>query len=224
MKKIVLDVDGVLLDYFKTFDKAASEYLNKKIVPKKNENNHEIYSLTKRIGVTEDVKQDILNYMVKKNMYSLIKPLVGVKDALEKIKKEGFYIYVVTAIHDDAKEQRLKNLKDFLNFVPDEIYCVGMGKSKKEIIEIINPDVFIDDRIDYLASVPSVYHLVWVDQKEEQHDQESMVDVHVHSLAEWVDKHMPRVVKKLNRFYDKNNPIQIDLKLENHIRVNKQKK
>ena len=89
-----------------------------------------------------------------------------------------------------------------------------MGMSKAEKLKEISPDIFIDDRIDYLASAPHVFHLVWVDQFEMQSDKESMVDVHVHSLKEWVDNHMPRIVGKLNRFYEEQHPVQMDLRLE----------
>ena len=217
MKKIVLDVDGVLLSFMPAFDEAAAIVLKKKILVHKDENKQDFYHLAKRVGTDEKKVDEILEYMQTSGMYAKFKPLPGVKEALDAIKGAGFHITVVTALPEKAKAMRLANLKEALDFVPDEIHCVGMGKSKEAALREVNPDVFIDDRIDYLASAPFVYHLAWCDQKESQKDNLSQVDVHVHSLKEWVDEHMPRIVKKLDRHYHEKNPLQGELKLESGI-------
>lgn len=218
MKKIALDVDGVLLSFMPAFDRAAKELLGKDLPINKDEFKLDHYHLGKRINATDEDVTNILNYMITSGMYARLDPLPEVKEALDAIKKENFKIYIVTALPEAAKAMRLLNLQEKLDLVPDEIYCVGMGKSKADALNEIKPDIFIDDRIDYLASSPTIYHLVWIDQKESQKDTSSMVDVHVHSLKEWTDNHMPRVVKKLDRFYQESTPVQIDLKLESHTR------
>lgn len=215
MKVIALDVDGVLLNFMPAFDQAASEFLKRPINVQKNEYQMDYYHLGKRVQATDEEGAQILQHMIKTKMYENLQPLEGVKEALEAIKAEGFKIIVVTALPEEAREMRLNNLKNILDLVPDEMYCVGMGMSKGDTLKKVNPDIFIDDRIDYLASASFIYHTAWVDQREEQKDQHSMVDVHVHSLKEWTEKHMPRIVKKLNRFYEEKNPIQCELKLEN---------
>lgn len=215
MKKIALDVDGVLLNFMEEFDRVVRQIVGEHIVVKPDELNLTHYDVFKRYGITDEVKDSIFKYMIENRNYASLKPLEGVKEALEAIKAEGFKIYLVTALPEAAREMRLENLKTMLDFIPDEIHCVGMGMSKEEKLKEIRPDIFIDDRIDYLASAPFVYHLAWVDQRERQSDLESTVDVHVHSLKEWVDNHMPRVVKKLNRHYHDNEPLQATLKLEN---------
>lgn len=214
MKKIVLDVDGVLLNFMKSFDETAKSFLPRKVEFFKDEYKQDYYHLSKRIGGSEKEADEILEYMQDASVYERLLPLDGAKEAVKKIKEAGFKVYVVTAVPERAQEMRLINLKNALDFVPDEIHCVGMGKSKKEIIEKINPDVFIDDRIDYLASVPNVYHTVWCDQREAQSNLESQVSVHVHSLKEWVDSYMPIVVKNLDNHYNNRVPLQKELKLE----------
>lgn len=215
MKKIVLDVDGVLLSFMPSFDKAAAIVLNKDICVQKDEYQMDYYHLAKRVGATTEQVNDILQYMQDSKMYASLAALEGVKESLEAIREAGYKIYVVTALPETAKEMRLENLKNVLDFVPDEIHCVGMGKSKKDALLTINPDIFVDDRIEYLASAPHVYHLVWCDQKEAQHDKESMISVHVHSLKEWVDNYMPEITNRLNSYYNDSLPLQVDLKLEN---------
>lgn len=214
-KVIALDVDGVLLDFFATFDKAAEIILKRKVNPNKDEHKRDHYHLGKRVDTDDVMAEKILQFMLDSRMYQEIPALEGVKEAVEEIKKQNFKIVIITALPESAREMRLINLKNVLNLEPDEMHMVGMGKSKKDALELVNPDIFIDDRIDYLASVPTLYHTVWCDRKEAQKDKETLVDVHVHSLKEWVDNHMPRVVKKLNRFYLDNAPLQTELKLEN---------
>lgn len=218
MKVIALDVDGVLLNFTPAFDIAAEIVLGRKLPINKDEYQMDHYHLAKRIGATNEDVEKIFTYMIETRMYSNLEPLEGVKEALQAIREAGFKICLVTALAEEAKEQRLENLKNKLDFVPDEIHCVGMGLSKADKLRQVKPDVFADDRLQYLECAPEIYHLVWVDQKESQDNKDSMVDVHVHSLKEWTDNHMPRVVKKLNHFYEDKMPVQIDLKLENHTR------
>ena len=215
MKKIVLDVDGVLLSFMPAYDEAAKIVLNRKITVRQDEFKMDHYHLAKRIDGTDTDVANILEYMQTSKMYEKLKPLDGVREALDKIIAAGFHITVVTALPEHAKTMRLKNLKDVLDFVPNEIYCVGMGQSKEEALRKINPDVFIDDRIDYLVSAPFVHHLVWCDQKESQKEKDLQVNVHVHSLKEWVDLHMPKVVEELDNHYSKESPLQYEIKLEN---------
>lgn len=215
---LTLDVDGVLLDFMTAFDKAAEIYFKKPIKIHYDELSMEHYHLGKRIQASEKDIQNIMQYMIDSEMYAHLNPLPGVKEALQAIQEMDFSVQLATAIPDSAKYLRLKNLKQALDFVPDEIYCVGMGESKKEIIKYINPDIYIDDRLEYLSSAPHVYHLVWCDQKESQIEKGFQVDVHVHSLKEWTDHHMHKVMNDLKEHYEKKKPLQMSLKLESHKR------
>ena len=218
MKTIVLDTDGVLLNFKEGFLKAATEVLKKEIIQKKDEHQLDYYDLATKLGTTEKKVYEILDYMQTSRMYANLKPLPMVKEALQKIKENNYFIHVVTAIPSNIEQMRMDNFQNYLDFVPDAITCVGMGESKKEAIERIQPDIYVEDRIDYLASTPFVHHLVWIDQKESQTDKDSLVDVHVSSLFEWTEKYMPKVTEDLNKFYNENMPLQISMKLENFSR------
>lgn len=221
MKKIALDVDGVLLDFMPAFDKAAEIVLGRKISVQQDEDKMDHYYLKNRIQEPQERIDEILEYMQTSRMYAQLEAFKGVKEAIDKIKSANFEIYIVTALPEKAKEMRLENLKNVLNLVPKEIFCVGMGLSKAEVLEQLRPDVFIDDRVDYLVSAPFIYHLALIDQKESQKDKESCVDVHVSSLSEWVDLYLPTVTKHLNNHYKNKLPLQYGLKLENITRKNR---
>lgn len=215
MKKIALDVDGVLLAFMPEFDKAAAAYLGRSVIAQVNEDKMTYYNLAKRVSATEQEVAEILEYMQTERIYANLPALDGASEAVQMIKEAGYEIYVVTALPEAAKEMRLENLLNAIGLVPDGIYCVGMGQSKKDALHDLKPDVFIDDRVDYLACAPqTTYHLALIDQKEEQGNKHFGYDAHVHSLREWVEHHLPRVTKKLNRHYAEELPLQLDLRLE----------
>lgn len=214
-KVIVLDVDGVLLSFTSAFDMAAEICLGKK--PVKNEEDNSPmshYNLCKRLNITNDEVDRVLQFMQDSGMYAELKALEGAKEAVEKIKMAGFKIIICTALPESAKEMRLFNLQEAIGLVPDESYFVGMGMSKKDALAKIRPDVYVDDRINYLREAIFVEHLVWCDQREIQDDHDSQVTTHVHSLLEWTKNFMPAVVKQLDAYYDKQQPIQMGFKLE----------
>lgn len=213
-KVIVLDVDGVLLSFTPAFDRAAELYLKRELPKHDNTNGMTHYDLCKRVGATVPEIEAILQYMQDSGMYAEFDALPGAKEAVKKIRNAGFKIVLCTALPEDAKEMRLFNIKNALDFVPDEIYCVGMGKSKKDALQEIKPDVYVDDRITYLKEALFVNHLVWCDQREIQDDHESQVTTHVHSLLDWTKDYMPKVVKELDAYYDNKQPMQMGFKLE----------
>lgn len=214
VKTIALDVDGVLLDFTKACDEYVEKNLGKKPIKKVDGFNLNITSMQIRYGLsTNDEVLSLLDKMVEDGFYKNIPELEGAREAVSKIKEHGYKIVVVTAIHDGAKEDRLENLKNILNLVPDEIYCVGMGKSKSQIIAEVHPDIFIDDRMKYLKGGDKVFHCVWVDQEESQDGDETLVNVHVKSLKEWTDRYLDQVTEILNEYYEGSH-LQIPLKLE----------
>lgn len=220
MKKIALDVDGVLLKFMPAFDKAAQAYLQRPITVQKAEDALDFYHLGKRVNATDEEVAEILNYMIEKRIYANLEAFEGAREAVSKIQDAGFDIYIVTALPSSAREMRLENLEKAVGLIPKDIYCVGMGKSKKDALHELKPDVFIDDRVDYLSCAPSsVYHLGLIDQKEDQKEKEFGYDAHVHSLAEWVEHHLERVTKKLNRHYEESGYLQMDIRLQSVSRV-----
>lgn len=223
MKKIALDVDGVLLDFFPAFDAAASIVLNREVVAKKDEFGMEYYDFERRLGEPIEIARSILAYMQAAGIYGALEPFQGAAEAVRRIQEAGFQTFVVTAIPEKAKEMRLLNLKNKLDFEPDGIFCVGMGESKSDVIRNLSPDVYIDDRTDYLAGAPFVYHLGLIDQKETQTEADFQFDSHAHSILEWTELFLPTVSKNLDDHYRDNFPLQINMKLESFNRKHRLK-
>ena len=87
MKKIVLDVDGVLLNFMKSFDETAKSFLPRKVEFFKDEYKQDYYHLSKRIGGSEKEADEILEYMQDASVYERLLPLDGAKEAVKKIKE-----------------------------------------------------------------------------------------------------------------------------------------
>lgn len=210
-KKIVLDVDGVLLNFIDAFDQVA--HTLKDEFGKELELNKNLYHLTHRLGITQEQENIVWKKFAEIGMWENLDPLPGVIDAVKKIKDADFDIYIVTAIDEKNKEARMKNLEK-IGVIPKEIHCVGYGQNKIDIINKINPDVFIDDRLEHLHNAECAYHLVWIEDDVVQHNHKDDrgVDVAVTSLKEWTDKHMPEVVAKLDEANETKIPLQRNLR------------
>lgn len=218
VKTIALDVDGVLLDFTRACDQYVKTYLGKEPIHIYDDFHLSVTNMKDRyeLGSNEEVLK-LLDEMVENGFYKNIPAFEGAKESVKAIKEKGFKIVIVTAIHNGAKSDRLENLLNELDLVPDEIYCVGMGKSKSQIIYDLEPDVFIDDRMKYLKSGDRVFHSVWVDQLESQEGDETLVNVHVKSLKEWKDRYLNQVSNILDEYYAGQH-LQIPLKLESVTR------
>lgn len=197
-KKIVLDVDGVLLNFIDKFKEVAEQTLKRKLLSDDNK-----YTLTERFYITKEEEKQIWKNFSKFNCWESLDPLPGVIEAIQKINELGFDIYIVTAIDDEFKEQRLKNLAK-IGVIPKEIHCVGASIAKKDdTILKIKPDIFVDDRLEHLHLVQEVYHLVWVKDDLEQHNvkEHSRVDLAVSSLKHWVDDFLPEINQQLDEYH-----------------------
>ena len=209
--KLVLDVDGVLLNFIEAFEQVAlsleDQFKNKLNI---NEN---LYDLAERLGISREEEQIVWDKFSHSGTWGNLNPLPGVEESIKKIHDANCEIYIVTAIDEIHKEARLLNLLK-IGISPKEIHCVGHGKAKTEYINSINPDIFIDDRLEHLHNAPSVYHLVWLQDGVEQKNliEDQGVHVSVNSLKEWVDHHMDNVLEKLDKAKKKNMPLQRELK------------
>ncbi len=210
-KKIVLDVDGVLLNFIEAFEQVAlsmEKELGTKIVidPLK-------YSLQERLSINLEQENMVWAKFNKDGYWEKLNPLPGVIEAIDAINGAGFEIYIVTAIEEAFKDQRLLNLTK-IGVSPKQIHCVGYGQDKGKFIKEIDPDVFVDDRLEHLHRAAVAYHLVWLQDDVSQHnlEEDRGVDVSVRSLKEWVDNHMPQVIKELDESAQQNIPLQRKLR------------
>lgn len=208
-KKIILDIDGVLLNFLGGITSFAEEYLGRKIII-----HGKYFDLEHRFGLPKEKIDEIWDAFGESGGWGNLKPFPGAKEAVKEIIDAGFTPYVVTGIKEKYREQRLINLERDLDFIPHQIYCTGDGKAPKDkLIETINPDVFIDDNLLHLHKVHGVFHLGWIDHSEEQFpEKEKGVDSSAHSIKDWVDRHLAQVSQEVNEYHHENKWVQRKLR------------
>lgn len=190
-KKIVLDVDGVILDFGSAYLKLAREVLGNHIEPNMNE-----YDLKDFLQVHEEDNQNVWNIFNERNIWENIPPLKGAVEAIQIMNQLPIDIYIVSSIDKSNTNARLKNLAN-IGLVPKEIYCVGDGNAHKhDFISQIQPIAFVDDRLDHLYRSLEIPHLVWVDNNQKQKiELFPELNIKVNSLQQWVLEHINDVVK-----------------------------
>lgn len=182
---IVLDVDGVILDFDKSFSIVAGRIFNNNREPLKQFSNS--YNMNKRYNLSkEDVALVWKELEIEDNDGWDSMPLVtGADIAFKNLQSYGFKIHLITGIDDKFKEKRLCNLSKY-GLTPDKIVCVGVGAPK--IHELINskPISFVDDRLQFLHEANIVPNRIWIDRNDEQNGYILHEDiVYAKSLLSW---------------------------------------
>lgn len=181
MKEIVLDADGVILHFEGTFQTAASEILQRRIVPVSNS-----YDLDLKYGITKEEEIAVWDHFADSGCFSRIEPFPGASIAVRALEKAGYLINIVTGIPEERLNARMDNFQK-MGFQPKSIHGVGHGRaSKTPKLRDIAPVMFVDDRLEHLHAVPEVPILVWIDHGDEQHPLPGgRVDFRAKSLLEW---------------------------------------
>lgn len=162
-KIIVLDCDGVLVDYKKTYGTVWNQFFNDNITVK----NPNSYFVENYYGVTldESRQKDFFDYFNKYG-WSLMTPLDQAVEATHSLREAGYKILVVTSISKIAQELRHQNLLD-LGFAVDATIATGLHcnniNPKKTYIETLNPEYFVDDFIHNFHDIHNKTHMVLVD-------------------------------------------------------------
>lgn len=141
-KTIIVDVDGVILDYHKGIIEAYEEHYIECDSPTDLE---DVFSPTVGKGFIA-----LFNQTTK---FSELKPYRDADVYLKKLYDEGYTIKLITACGDSLNTQqlRLDNLRNVFGDIFDEIHMIGLGKSKYEYLKSYTETdfVYIDDSYDH---------------------------------------------------------------------------
>lgn len=191
MKKIVLDTDGVILNFGENYIQFAEKILGRKL-------NHNIvkYQLNELLQIPEKEADYIWDKFNTMNEWEKIPAFKNIDKAIEIIKDYNLEVYVVTSIDEKYKNSRQKNLNS-IGLFPKEIICVGSNHGhKNKVISEINPIAFVDDRLDHLYRSQDIEHLVWIDQGQEQMIEFTDYHVKADSLYQWTSEFLPAIINK----------------------------
>lgn len=199
MRKIVLDTDGVILNFGENYIQFAEKILGKQL-------NHNLskYPLDELLQVSQKEADYVWEKFNSTNQWEKIPPLKDVEKAIEIMKEYKLEIYIVTSIDNQYKESRKKNLNS-IGLFPKEIICVGANHGhKNKVITEIQPIAFADDRLDHLHRSQDIEHLVWIDQGQEQIIQFNDYHAKVESLYQWTSDFLPAIINE-KTFKNENN-------------------
>ena len=131
MKKIIVDCDGVLLDWAYAFDVWMGEHGYKRIP-----DTDKYYSQSFRYGITDD---ESYRQIKKFNESGCVGFIPAFRDSVEyvtKLSRMGWRFEVISCLDKDKYAQRLreKNLRHIFGDVFDFVTCIDTGADKDETL------------------------------------------------------------------------------------------
>ena len=154
-KKIAaLDVDGVILDWAESFRLQAEEMLGRKISTV-----GEFWNTCKRFNISKDEFNKVWNNFD----WGHLKPFEGAIESISNLQKQGYFVVLITSISPEIEQSRKKSLKSY-GCLPGHMFCVGFNESKQHLLEILQPEMYIDDKASHIneavnAGVPKIFHV-----------------------------------------------------------------
>lgn len=161
MKNIVLDCDGVILDYNETWGRILSQFLKKDIPVKKMA--YHAYNVFDYHISQEETEE--FHRLFHTHGWISMQALEGAVEAISILKEKKFEIHIVTSIPQEAHLSRQTNLKN-LGMNINSLHTVGFHRHfnpKKDIINQINPDFFVDDLMKNFEGISSNINCVLID-------------------------------------------------------------
>lgn len=152
--KAVIDVDEVVLQWGKGFDKYLRTY--------HNYTGEDIATTSKSLHDL-NVHQYVQQFNVSKEFANL-EPVDNAIYTLNLLILNGYDIAFISACGDSNETfaLRMQNLELYLDFTYD-LYCIPLDASKHALIDELQPTLYIDDNAENvkaaMAHTPSVYHM-----------------------------------------------------------------
>lgn len=127
--KIILDVDGVLLNYEEGFIEHFG--LDSKSIASTYEN------FTDQFGLEDSVILDMVFNFNDHVAFSKLKPFVGAKESLDKLKAKGYSLSIISSCGSDIKthEMRKENLISVFGDIFDDLELIAIRESKKKYLK-----------------------------------------------------------------------------------------
>ena len=144
MKKLLLDVDGVILDYTNQVDKYVLD-----IFGLKNINGN--WNLATRYEISSEFAKGIMLSFENSIYFQRLPPIEYSVDYLKMLRREGYSIRCVTKVSQNTNtvNNRRINLINAFGDIFNDIIHVGITGSKKEYFT--DPDeIFIEDSFSNL--------------------------------------------------------------------------
>ena len=163
---IVLDADGVLIDYHAGYAQAWERAFGEKLQVKDPQGHHPMHYW--------DVPQlcaagqaHLSEKGFNEEAWSTMPALPGAVEACAKLQRIGFRLQCATALSPKWRDARAANLKA-MGFSMDEVHAVGhssdtatpgtprpVGNPKLQLVTALAPLFFVDDHLPYFQGIPA---------------------------------------------------------------------
>jgi hypothetical protein len=167
-KLIVLDADGVLLDYnlayASAWERAFGSYPQLK--------NHNAYWAKDRWSVRQLEGDSLSTFrsVFDESFWSTIPAIKGALDACHSLSKAGYELICVTALAEKYQASRLQNLVQ-QGFPIETILTVehieSMVSPKASVINSLKPVAFVDDYLPYMVGINADIHRALITRETE---------------------------------------------------------
>lgn len=168
-KIILTDIDGVILDFAKTFAEFILDVKGETIIT-------EDYFKQKRERAYEDHQKIVAEYTVSDHFKNLeAKPCA--LEVLNDLRKEGWRFIAITACDTEHPEQcvktaynnRMENLEKYFPDVFEDMHFSPWSTGKGEILKRYAPTWWIDDRADHAHDGHEAGHKAIIMRGEDPH-------------------------------------------------------
>ena len=146
---IILDCDGVMLDWLAGFQLYAESRLRRKLDPR-GPSSFDLYpwlgleNFAQALELIEDFHEG------DGGEFGRLVPLPGAVEALQAFHEAGREIHVITAcsLNPAVIAMRKANLETVFGSIFKEIHCVGVRDSKRPLLDAYAPAVWIEDKFE----------------------------------------------------------------------------
>lgn len=146
-KKLLLDVDDVLLDWYSGFER----YMNHLGF---HSNGDTCYDLSKRFDTTRKEMEKIIKQFNKRWEFGTLNPMPYAKESLKKLKKHGYTFVAISSCSTDPTTIALRkaNLYWIFGDVFKAVHCINLGESKETHLADYNPTWWVEDKFENAAA------------------------------------------------------------------------
>jgi len=130
--KILVDVDGVLLDWTGAFETWLAETRDMHVQTDEN-----VYELSQRYGITQERVDALIERFNSSAWIGFIKPFRDSVSILARFKGDNYHFEAITSSHDDywASELRRRNLEHWFPSTIRRVRCLKTQAPKDKILK-----------------------------------------------------------------------------------------
>jgi FMN phosphatase YigB (HAD superfamily) len=146
MKKTILtDVDGVLLEWDKSFDNWMKEKKYKKL-------NNDFDNVAQRYGITKSESRELVKNFNESSEIGFLEPFKDSQVYVKKLSKKGYKFHCITSLGKNLYSQKLRkiNLEKLFGDCFDKFIFLDVSERKDKVLEKYkNSGLFwVEDKVE----------------------------------------------------------------------------